>query len=64
MLSLVQSTIHVSCKIHHAIFFIFGMPVTGTETVSISERKAGISTLYGFSTEGEMFPVGSYKWGF
>ena len=28
------------------------------------EPKAGINTLYGFSLEGEMFPVGSYKWGF
>ena len=28
-----------------------------------SEPKAGKSTLYGFSSEGEMFPVGSYKWG-
>ena len=31
--------------------------------LSTSEPKAGISTLYGFSSEGEMFPVGSYKWG-
>ena len=32
-------------------------------TIQTSEPKAGISTLYGFSSEGEMFLVGSYKWG-
>ena len=32
--------------------------------LSIFEPKAGINTLYGFSSEGEMFPVGSHEWGF
>ena len=34
------------------------------EHLSVFDPKAGINTLYGFSPEEEMFPVGSYKWGF
>ena len=30
----------------------------------IFEPKTGIDTLYGFSSEWEMFSVGPYKWGF
>ena len=33
----------------------------GSLHLSISESKAGISTLYGFSSDREMFPVGPYK---
>ena len=45
-------------------FFLPSFNSANKKTLSISEHKAGISTLYDFSSEGEMFLVGSYKWGY
>ena len=52
------------CMVSTEVLFFRHHSTLQIKYISIFEPKAGISTLYGFSSEGEMLPVGSYKWGF